>query len=38
VKVFTSADEVATVVRALEATPGVLRTIVTAPAAGAARL
>jgi len=35
VKVFTSADEVAAVVRALEATPGVLRTIVTAPAAGA---
>jgi diphosphomevalonate decarboxylase len=35
VKVFTPTDEVAAVVRALEATPGVLRTIVTAPAAGA---
>jgi diphosphomevalonate decarboxylase len=35
VKVFAPADEVSAVVRALEATPGVLRTIVTAPAAGA---
>jgi diphosphomevalonate decarboxylase len=38
VKVFTPSCEVAAVVRALDATPGVLRTIVTAPAAGAARL
>ena len=35
VKVFTPADKVSAVVRALEATSGVLRTIVTAPAAGA---